>query len=364
MKIGIRKPSPKKSFKARTTGKMKRAVKKAVIPGYGKKGTGWIKNPKKAAYNKVYSKTTVGLSDLATPTKQKKKRGNSAKTASTDGVSYSWPLSSILKAVGLGFGILLLIGFIGSIFTPDPEAITISIPDYQGEYDINTDIPIEISVEPENAGTSSLKYETDSGFIEFSKDGIHTKDQEGTYEIFVSSGDIESNTISITVVDMAARAEAERLAEEEWLAEEKRAEEERLAEEKRLAEETAAQEAEEKRLAEEQKQAEELAAQEAALAAEEERIAQEAMAAQSENDGSGGGNSQEPSGGNSNFNTHDNPEQQQTSASYVLNTSTGKFHNPSCKSVAKIAPQNYATSNSSRDELIAQGYSPCGNCHP
>lgn len=26
----------------------------AVIPGYGKKGMGWIKNPKKAAYNKVY----------------------------------------------------------------------------------------------------------------------------------------------------------------------------------------------------------------------------------------------------------------------------------------------------------------------
>lgn len=366
MKLGIRKPSPKKSFKARTTGKMKRAVKKAVIPGYGKKGAGWIKNPKKAAYNKVYSKTTAGLGDLATPTKPKKKRGNSAKTASTDGVSYSWPLSSILKAVGLGFGILLLIGFIGSIFTPDPEAITISIPDYQEEYDINTDIPIEISVEPENSGTSSLKYETDSDFIEFSKEGIHTKGKEGTYKIFVSSGDIESNTLSITVVDMAARIEAERIAEEERLAEEKRVEEQRLAEEKQLAEEKAAQEAEEKRLAEEHKKAEEQAAQEAALAAEEDRIAQEAMAAQSAENGSSRdtGNSQSSSGDASNFNTYDNPAQQQTTASYVLNTSSGKFHYPSCKSVKKIAPQNYATSNSSRDELIAQGYEPCGNCHP
>lgn len=56
MKIGMRKPSLKKSIKARTTGKAKRALKKAVIPGYGKKGAGWIKDPKKAAYNKVYKK--------------------------------------------------------------------------------------------------------------------------------------------------------------------------------------------------------------------------------------------------------------------------------------------------------------------
>lgn len=64
MKFGMRKPSLKKSLKARTTGKAKRAIKKAVIPGYGKKGSGWAKNPKKAAYNKAYKKTTFGISDL------------------------------------------------------------------------------------------------------------------------------------------------------------------------------------------------------------------------------------------------------------------------------------------------------------
>lgn len=58
MKFGYRKPSIKKSFKARTTGRVKRQVKKAVIPGYGRKGMGWIKNPKRAAYNKVYRQTT------------------------------------------------------------------------------------------------------------------------------------------------------------------------------------------------------------------------------------------------------------------------------------------------------------------
>lgn len=64
MKVGMRTPSLKKSVKARTTGKVKRAVKKSVSPGYGQKGVGWIKDPKKAAYNKVYNKTTFGTGDV------------------------------------------------------------------------------------------------------------------------------------------------------------------------------------------------------------------------------------------------------------------------------------------------------------
>lgn len=61
MKIGVRKPSFKKSFKAMTTGSLKRKIKKAIIPGYGKKGIGIFKNPKKSVYNKIYNKTTVSL---------------------------------------------------------------------------------------------------------------------------------------------------------------------------------------------------------------------------------------------------------------------------------------------------------------
>ncbi|WP_285009419.1 hypothetical protein [Lactococcus formosensis] len=64
MKFGMRKPSIKKSIKARTAGKAKRKVKKALIPGYGKKGMGYVKNPKKAVYNKVYKKTTFSFWDL------------------------------------------------------------------------------------------------------------------------------------------------------------------------------------------------------------------------------------------------------------------------------------------------------------
>lgn len=64
MKIGIRKPSFKKSFGARTTGKLKRSIKRSINPLYGKKGMGFIKNPKKSIYNKVYKKTSFSIFDL------------------------------------------------------------------------------------------------------------------------------------------------------------------------------------------------------------------------------------------------------------------------------------------------------------
>lgn len=64
MKIGFRTPSIKKSFKARTTGKLKRKIKRSVNPLYGKKGMGFIKSPSRSIKNKIYHKTTFGLSDI------------------------------------------------------------------------------------------------------------------------------------------------------------------------------------------------------------------------------------------------------------------------------------------------------------
>ncbi|MSS12786.1 hypothetical protein FYJ32_04900 [Bifidobacterium tsurumiense] len=64
MRIGMRKPSLTRSIKARTTSKWKRQMKKALIPGYGKKGLGRMKNPRKALYNKVYRKTSFSFWDL------------------------------------------------------------------------------------------------------------------------------------------------------------------------------------------------------------------------------------------------------------------------------------------------------------
>ena len=64
MKFGMRTPSLKKSISARTTGRLNRAVKKAIIPGYGRKGMG-ILHPKEALYNQVYRRTTFSIFDLA-----------------------------------------------------------------------------------------------------------------------------------------------------------------------------------------------------------------------------------------------------------------------------------------------------------
>lgn len=51
-------------------------------------------------------------------------------------------------------------------------------------------------------------------------------------------------------------------------------------------------------------------------------------------------------------------------ASYVLNTNTKKFHYPSCSSVKQMSDRNRQDVTESRDELIAEGYSPCKNCNP
>ncbi len=64
MRIGMRKPSVKRMIKARTTGRAKRAVKKAVIPGYGKRGMGFVKNPKRSVKGAIYRRTTFSVWDL------------------------------------------------------------------------------------------------------------------------------------------------------------------------------------------------------------------------------------------------------------------------------------------------------------
>ena len=49
---------------------------------------------------------------------------------------------------------------------------------------------------------------------------------------------------------------------------------------------------------------------------------------------------------------------------YVINKKSKKFHLPTCGGVNSIKPENYGESTLSRDELISQGYDPCGNCKP
>lgn len=63
MKIGMRKISPKRILKAKTTGKAKRIIKKATIPGYGKRSSVNL-HPVKSVKRKIYRKTTFSIFDL------------------------------------------------------------------------------------------------------------------------------------------------------------------------------------------------------------------------------------------------------------------------------------------------------------
>lgn len=49
---------------------------------------------------------------------------------------------------------------------------------------------------------------------------------------------------------------------------------------------------------------------------------------------------------------------------FVLNTSSKKFHKPSCSSISKIKQENKEVYKGSRDALISQGYDPCKKCNP
>lgn len=50
--------------------------------------------------------------------------------------------------------------------------------------------------------------------------------------------------------------------------------------------------------------------------------------------------------------------------SYVCNTNTKKFHLTECTAVSRIHEKNKLYATSTRSELIAEGYEPCGICKP
>lgn len=110
----FRKPSLKASFKARTTGRAKRAVKRAIIPGYGKKGTGFIKNPKRSMYNAVYHRTSI---DTLKPIKNKKRttQGQGSQQSSSSCLWWIfWIVILILclTNIHITLGILLVCGVV------------------------------------------------------------------------------------------------------------------------------------------------------------------------------------------------------------------------------------------------------------
>ena len=110
----FRKPSLKASFKARTTGRAKRAVKRAIIPGYGKKGTGFIKNPKRSMYNAVYHRTSI---DTLKPIKDKKRTTQNQGSQQSSSSCLWWIfwiviLILCLANIHITLGILLVCGVV------------------------------------------------------------------------------------------------------------------------------------------------------------------------------------------------------------------------------------------------------------
>ncbi len=87
MKFGMRMPSLKRRFAARTS--LKRQVRHRL--GWkAPRGFGWLTNPKRAAYNRVYNRTTFGLEDLFRSTKARKARATMRKGASSDTTNVGW----------------------------------------------------------------------------------------------------------------------------------------------------------------------------------------------------------------------------------------------------------------------------------
>lgn len=62
--------------------------------------------------------------------------------------------------------------------------------------------------------------------------------------------------------------------------------------------------------------------------------------------------------------SREDPKPNDVVKSYVLNTNSHKFHRPDCTGISDMkesARQNY---KGTRENLIAQGYTPCGKCKP
>ncbi len=49
---------------------------------------------------------------------------------------------------------------------------------------------------------------------------------------------------------------------------------------------------------------------------------------------------------------------------YILNTNSHRFHYIDCESVREMNEKNRKATNETRDQLIEEGYVPCGNCRP
>lgn len=268
---------------------------------------------------------------------------------------------SVLVAIGSVLSFIVMVIMTISIITapPTPEAITLSINAEGQQLEIGEEYILTADVSPSDASTSSIKFVVDRSLRAGIKQDTENPTQAllhtqavGTINIHAESGDIKSNTLTLEIINHTDDSELQEIIETEDT-------------EKPVDTEIGDTETENT----------EIQSSEATIDDFQKADTENETSESTNADGSSSNNETEmeavvtppvvqnnDTDTSSNFNTYNNESQQQTADSYILNTSTRKIHLPSCKSVAKIAPQNYSTSNLSIEELESQGYTKCGNC--
>lgn len=228
------------------------------------------------------------------------------------------------------------------------KTIQISLENQETEYDINQTIPVSISVEPSDADISDLTYISSAGKSDtftFTDNKIETGTAEGSYEIYVKCGDIESNKLSITVVDVAARKAAQEQAELETQKQaELEAQEEAQKEAELEAQQKAQEEAQKQAELEAQQKAQEEAQKQAELEAQQ-QAQEEAAAAQTQQ--------------NTTTYSSDTSDSQQNTGGTVYWTPNGEVYHSTkdCPSLGRsktILSGSISESGKSR---------PCKNCY-
>lgn len=64
------------------------------------------------------------------------------------------------------------------------------------------------------------------------------------------------------------------------------------------------------------------------------------------------------------INQSDNFDDRSDKQTYIINISSKKFHKPGCEAVNKMSEKNKKTYTGTRENLINNGYNPCGICKP
>lgn len=108
VKFGLRTPSLRKSLAARMS------FRRVIRHSFGIKaprGFGWVTNPKKAAYNRIYNRTTFGLRDFA-----RHRRGRRKNNVSTVAALFYLLLFFLMVSLAVTFWPLALVAFLAWVF--------------------------------------------------------------------------------------------------------------------------------------------------------------------------------------------------------------------------------------------------------